>query len=249
MKKVTGISLLIMVFIFCGGISCGQKAGEMVAQEEYDAIKAQLAAAEARIAQLEATPVLTVAVPEDPALKNEIASLKAKIETLGSEITELKKQDDSLTQEKVSLEDRYAVLLAQYQELQKTVVALTQPEIITEEQVENEIFILINLERVQAGVPELLLGRQLYNHAKQNSRAMAASGKVESDMTVTYQEVFWAAGYDTVDAIARGALLTWKIDQYGFEHGALLPGNIYGAVGAYQSGEIIYVTFMAAFFP
>jgi len=258
MKKVLKISVLLSLSLLLLPVafSCTQTAEKMVTQEEYDALKVQLSTAEAKIAGLEAKQGEPKTEPgelplkdETAPLKDEIASLKAKIEGLGSEITELDKQNDVLAQEKTSLVARYAELNVKYGELQETLAAQAQPEVITEEQIENEIMRLINQERVKAGVPEFVLGHQLYNQAKQNSRAMAASGKMETDQAVFYQEVFWAAGYDSVNAIVKGAMLTFKINQYRYEHGALLVSNKYGAVGAYKSGEIIYITFMAASFP
>jgi DNA gyrase/topoisomerase IV subunit A len=255
MKKVLKtIALLgVALLILSGAFSC---AGTTVTQEEHDALKAQLSDAEAKVAEAEAKIVELEAKLVDPKaelekqqLKDEITSLKAEIEELGSEITELDKQNDILAQEKTSLETRYAELNAKYEELQETLAELSQPEIITEEQIENEILKLINQERVTAGVPEFIFGKTLYGQAKQNSRHMAESGKVEYNPVIFYQEVFWAAGYETVNTIVRGALLTWKINDYRFEHGALLAYNKYGAIGAYKSGEVIYITFMAASFP
>jgi hypothetical protein len=58
-----------------------------------------------------------------------------------------------------------------------------------------------------------------------------------------------AAYYDSADAIAKAAVAIWKLDAYEFEHGTLLPVNKYGGVGAYQSGDIIFITYLTAFFP
>ncbi len=246
MKKTLFSLLLVLSIVgLLGTISCGQQAGEGVTQEEYDAIKAQLDAAQAKIAQLEDIPALTVKVP-DPALTDEIAKLKTEIEELGQTITALNTQKDNLTLEKSALEEQYALLMTQYEELQNTIEELTTPEIITEEAVENDIFRAINQERVNAGVPELQLGKYLYTQARYNSRDMAATGKFIYDTGVFYQENFWAAGYDSVASITRGALLTFKANQYNYEHGALLINNIYGAVGAWKSGDIFFITFMAA---
>jgi uncharacterized protein YkwD len=254
MKKVTGIFvfIILMAVVVVGAFSCGQKTGGAVTQEEYNALQAQLSAAEAKIGQLQLQATATVTPTGnagEQALKDEIASLKAQVDELGTKIDVLTKQNDTLTADKDSLTTSYAELNMKYQELQKSFAALTQPKTITEEDVENQIFALINQERVKAGIPVLSWGKQLYNSAKLNSRNMAAAGKTEYAPDVLYQEILIAAGYDSVSEIARGALLTWKLDQYTFEHGALLPGNTYGAVGAYQTGGIVYITFLAAFFP
>ena len=248
MKKVTVISALciLLVFVFFGSISCGGETG--VKQADYDALNAQLTAAQTEIANLKAKASVTVNVPQDPALKDEIASLKAKVASLGTEIAALNQQKDSLTQAKAASEAQYTALTKDYQELQKLMDSTTLPATVTEEQIENEIFGLLNAERVKAGLPAFILGEHLYPQAKQNSRNMAAAGKFVYDPAVFYQEVFWAAGYNSLKPIGRGALLTWKANQFNFEHGALLPANIYGAVGAYKAGEIVYITFSAANF-
>lgn len=237
--------LTLSLLILPGAFSCTQ-AEQAITQEEYDALQTELSTAEAKIAELEAKLAEPSAELREQLLQDEIASLKVQVEELGSEIAELEKQNDTLSQEKASLEAQYAVLDAKYEELEETLADLTKPEIITEKQVENEIYALIDQERVKIGVPEFLFGKYLYEQARQNSRDMAVTGKYEPTPAVFIQNVFVAAGYESVESIAHGALLTWKLDAYQFEHGALLSSNTYGAVGAYKSGEIVYITLMAA---
>lgn len=248
MKKITktiallAASLLILISSF----SC---TGTGVTQEEYDTLQAQLSDAEDKIAELEAKQSEPVTESPDQPLLDEIASLEAQIEELGIEIAELGEQNDTLTQDKASLEAQYAELSAEYEELQETLAEQAQPEIITTEQIENEIFRLLNEERVKGGVSEFILGNTMYNAAKQNSRTMAETGRVVTSALVLYEETFWAIYYDSVDEIARAALFTWMANEYRFEHGALLPSNEYGAIAAYESGDIIYITFMASAYP
>ena len=246
--KTTAFSILVVIFLF-SGFSCTQSSENTVAQTEYDGVKAQLSAAEARITDLEATLKGPTSEPREHILKDEIASLKTNIEELGKEITDLSKQNDSLTAEKAAADAQYAELNIKYQNLQKQLSAPVLPEVITEDKIEKEILGMINQERVQTGVPELLFGNHLYNQAKQNSKNMAVASAIVTDQAVFYQEIFWAGAYDSVSSIARGALITWKVNVYKWEHGALLVNNKYGAVGAYKSGDIIFITFMAAEFP
>jgi uncharacterized protein YkwD len=250
MKKVTGISLAFILIgcILIGGFSCGGKAGETVTKAEYDALKAQYTAAQAEIADLKAK-VAAALVNPGALLNDEINSLKAKITELGNTVTDLNKQNTSLTQEKAATEAKFADLLTKYQDLEKKLAAATNTQPITMELVENAILKLLSQERVKAGLPEFLPGPQLHNQALTNSRAMAASGKVVTNPDYLNQETFMAAYYNSVDAIARAAVSIWKLDQYEFEHGTLLVGNKYGGVGAYQSGDIIFITYLAAFFP
>jgi cell division protein FtsB len=250
MKKVAGISILIilMTTVLSSVFSCS-KPPAGVSQAEYDVVQEQLNAAKARIAQLEATPPITVAVPSDPNLQDEVTSLKAQITDLGNQITALNAINDGLKTEKASLEAQYADLNAKYQDLQQTLTELTQPKVITEELIENEIMRQMNQERVAAGVPELEFGKYLYNWASQNNREMESLHKFVYNPAVFYQEDFFAAGYDSVESLAHGAILIWKANQYNFSHGALLAQNKYGAVNADQVDEIFYITFMAAPFP
>jgi uncharacterized protein YkwD len=248
MKKliIISISLISVIILLIGSLSCGQGTGG-IAQEEYDALKAQLSAAEDKISQLQvAAAVKPTEIAGDQALKDEITSLQTKIDDLGNQITALNKINEGLTKERTSLEASYAELNTKYKELQETLAELTKPKVITEELIENEIFRLINQERVRAGVAELAVGIYLKGWAKENSRDMAATGVFEYNPAVFYQEIFWATGYDSVETIARGALTAWKVNAYRYEHGALLEGNKYGAVGAYKSGDIYFITFTAA---
>jgi peptidoglycan hydrolase CwlO-like protein len=254
MKKIILVSSLciIIVITLFGSVSCGGTTG--VEQEVYDALKAQLTAAQAEITDLKAklsaavTPIIPSTDPGMQALKDEVAALKAKVTELGNQITELNKQKDGLTKEKAALEAKYAELTGKYSELEKKLALTALPETVTIEEIENAILALMNQERVKAGVGEFILGEHLHDQARVNSRKMADEKKVIYDTAVFYQETLWAAGYTTVESIARGALLIWKLDTYDFEKGTLSTIHKYGAVGAYKSGGIVYITFYAASF-
>ena len=131
-----------------------------------------------------------------------------------------------------------------------TTVTTTPPaEELTEKIIEDEIFRLLNVERVKAGVPELLYGKNLYSLAKNNGRSMARLGKFDYDMSVYYQEVFWGINYNSLESITTAAMKTWSLNQYRFKSTALLITNTYGAVGAYYEGGVYFITFMAANYP
>jgi peptidoglycan hydrolase CwlO-like protein len=251
MKNILKIGsiLVLSVFVLLGPLSCQKSAVTGVTQEQYDALKAELDAAQAKIAELQSPPPAPTAGLNEQSLKDEITSLNAQIEELKNEITALNNQNGALTQEKTSLQSQYDDLNTEYEQLQATLAALTQKEPITEENVEAEIMRLLNEERVNAGVNKFLTGDILYKQAKKNSEHMATSGKVETISTTFYQEVFFAAGYDSVATIAQGALMTWKITLYRFENNVLLSYNKYGAVGAVESGGIFYITFLASPYP
>jgi uncharacterized protein YkwD len=251
MKNIlkVGSILVVCVFVLLGPLSCQKSTVTGVPQEQYDALKAQLDAAQAKIVELQSQPPAPTSGPDEQSLKDEITSLNAQIEELKNEITDLSNQNDTLTQENASLQSQYDDLNTEYEQLQTQLTALTQKEPITEENVEAEIMRLLNEERVNAGVNKFLTGETLYKQAKKNSEHMAASGKVETISTTFFQETFFAAGYDSVATLSQGALMTWKITLYLFKNNVLLSYNKYGAVGAVESGGIFYITFLASPYP
>jgi hypothetical protein len=256
MKKflTTCIISIIVLVMAISAVSCSNTPENAISQAEYDAIKAQLTAAEAKIVELQGQPPVPSPSLNEQVLKDEITSLQAEIEKVGTQIKGLEAQNDTLTKAKASLETQYAELNTKYTNLLKTTtmttVTTTPPaEELTEEKVENEIFRLLNVESVKAGVPELLYGRNLYTLAKNNGRSMARLGKFDYDMSVYYQEVFWGINYDSLESITTAAVKTWALNQYRFSSGVLLTTNKYGAVGAYYEGGVYFITFMAANYP
>jgi hypothetical protein len=241
----------VLLVAALGAASCSKTPENAISQAEYDSLQAQLSAAQAKISELESkTPEPTVSANE-LALKDEVTALQAQIDDLGNDIKTLNDQNDTLTKEKTSLETQYADLNTKYSNLLKTIATTTTPvkEELTEAKVEDEIFRLLNEERLNAGVPEFVFGKNLYTLARLNSRNMARIGKFDYDVSVYYQEVFWGINYETIDAIATAALKTWMLNQYRFNSGALLNTNKYGAVGAYYEDGVFFVTFMAAGYP
>ena len=255
MKKTAKIIAFITLslVILAGTISCG---GGAITQEEYDILKAQLDAAEGKVAEVEAeittlkaAAAQTSTAPDTQPLQDEIVSLKAELKNLEDEISALNEQNEALAQDKADLEARYAALNVEYDEMEATLEELTQPVTITTEDVENEIFRLLNEERVKADEAEFIWGDTMDNVARQNSRNMAESGKATPSGLVLYEETFWAIHYKTINEIATAALFAWMANEYRFEHGALLSSNKYGAVGAYETGGVFYIAFMAAASP
>jgi hypothetical protein len=238
MKKLIQILMVLsMVGVLAfGALSCGQKAAT-VSQADYDALKSQLSAAQAKIVELQkATP--STPVPST---------------TTTSDVSSLKAQVDTLTRANASLQAQYADLNSKYEALMKasttpvtTAPVTTTPAPVTEAAVETAILNLANQERAKAGVPAALKGVNLYNDAINNSRAMSLAGKLMTDPDVLYQQVFMAAGNNSAEEIARGALTIWKLDQYNFQHGVLLAENKYAAAAAVKSGDIFYITFLTS---
>jgi peptidoglycan hydrolase CwlO-like protein len=251
MRKFIKISVLVTLSLLAILVpySCKSSAEGGVSQAEYDALKAQLDAAQARIAELEAAPPATTVPSDEQSLRDEITSLNAQIAALENQVADLDNRNDTLIQEKASLEAQYEELNAEYEDVQATLAALARKTPFNEDNIEAEIMSRLNDDRVAAGINKFLTGEVLYKQAKRNSQKMAESGKVEIVSTTFYQVTFWAAGYDTVEAVARGALLTWKIGTYPYEHNVLFGYNKFGAVGAVISGDIVYITLLASPYP
>ena len=59
-----------------------------------------------------------------------------------------------------------------------------------------------------------------------------------------FQQIFWATGYGTKEAIANAALTIWENSQQ-YEKSVLNPVIPYGAVAVHKSGDIYYITYIA----
>jgi uncharacterized protein YkwD len=144
------------------------------------------------------------------------------------------------------LDAKHLELGAKYDELSEQYHVLVEEETITEEDVEQEIFELINEERRDNGLDELKWDHTLYRWAKSHSRDMAIEKRLEYSGDSAWQEVWKAAGYSTVDRLARAALMVWK-DSIRYEGQFFTTGAKLGAVAAYKSGEVFYITYFAHF--
>jgi len=231
MKKIAFL-LMLLIIVLLGAPSCAPK----VSQQEYDSLKNELSETKSHLT----------------ALQNKLAEAKgieAQYEELSAKYEELKEQSDVKISEIESIEAQYEELSAKYEELKEQYDAITEePAEISEEDVEQALFELINQERKNNGLDELLWGKNLSWWAEVNSRDMAETLKYKHSEYASWQEVFWAAGYSTVDRIANGALITWRSNPYRYKLNILNTGAIYGAVGAYKSGEIFYITYIAHVF-
>jgi uncharacterized protein YkwD len=225
------ISVVLFVIALIGVPSCSSASS----QQENERLNNELSEAKEQIA----------------ALQSQLASsnvTQGQYQELNANYNFLQKQYDAKVSDleiEKSLNDD---LTAEYEDLKKQYDALVAGQAgISEEEVEQAIFELINQERKNNGLGELTWGPNLNTWAKLNSRHMKEDMKYEYSEYSSFREVFWAAGYSTVDEIASGALLTWKVNTYQYELNIISPAK-YGAVGAYKSGDIIFITYMADVF-
>jgi len=236
MKRIIILSILLSIAFLMS--SCAPT----VSQQEYDMVKDELNETQSQLESLQSE------LAEAQMLKDEYDRLNDDYGAMRSELEILQAKHDELDVKYDELGAEYDELDAKYDDLSEQYNVLLEGMPITEEEVEQAIFELINKERRDNELDELEWGKNLYKWAKSNSRDMATSGSITYSGYVSWQEVFWAAGYSTTDRIANAALITWQTNQYGYEHNILSKSATYGAVGAYKSGEIFYITYVAHIF-
>jgi len=230
MRKITMLSMLLVIALFSVP-SCAPT----VSQQEYDRVSNELSA-----------------------IQNQLASLQDKLaeaELLQAQNEELNKQYDAVKSEFETMQAKYEELSIEYEELNKQFEELSkQYDIIiertaeiNEEDVEQAVFKLINQERKDSGLDELMWGKYLYKKAIANSRNMATNRRLEYSDRPSGQEVYWATGHSTTDGIANATLIILK-NKARYELNFLIKGFNYGAVAVYKSGEIFYITCMADYY-
>jgi cell division protein FtsB len=248
MKNIFVRASLLLVIIF---ISTSVSCSSGVAQSDYDKLKAQLDQAQAQLKALQGqpTPTLIVTPPAIPVSTTSADNSSKTIEDLKKQIDSYAAQIAALNARNSATEANLASLNAKYADLQAQYAALSKPQDITEGQIEQTIFALINKERTSSNITALGWGTNLYSIVRQNGNYMVETGKLEYSTWPFYQQLFCAAGYSNVNNLAGAALTIWKNNTYQFEHGILSKAFKYGAVGAVSSGQVYYITFMAADVP
>ena len=244
--QILVILLVLSVVMVFGGLSCDPT----VSQEKYDRVnnklsetKGQIAVLQSELAEAEKMQVQYEELTKDHVVlkqqydikMNEIETIESKLGDLTTQYEDLEKQHDDVVKD----------LTAKYEDLKKQYDVIQEGGVeISEEEVEQALLELINQERKNNGLNELLWGKNLYKFAEWNSSDMERRKAYQYSEYAFRQEVFWAAGYSTVDRIANGALLTWRTDLHRYEQSVLNNEYAYGAVGAYKSGDIFYITYI-----
>ena len=258
MRKI--VMLLILVVI---ALSSVPSCAPTVSQQEYDRVSNELHGLQSQLASLQgklAEAELLHSQYEElnkqyDTVKSEFETMQAKHEELTTEHEELNKQIDTVKSEFETMQAEYEELSTEYEELDNKYEELSkQYDIImegtaeiNEKDVEQAVFKLVNQERENNGLNELLWGANLYKWAMSNSRSMAINKRLQYTELFSWQEVFWATGYSTLDRLANAALTIWK-DGKQYERNFLSKGANYGAIAVYKSGEIFYITYIADFF-
>jgi len=237
MRKITMLSMLVVVALLSVP-SCAPT----VSQQEYDRVSNELHALQSQLASLQ----------------SQLASLQGKLaeaELLQAQNEELNKQYDTVKSELETMKAKYEELTTEHEGLNKQFEELSKKydimiegtAEINEGDIEQAVFKLVNKERINNGLNEVMWGKNIYKWAIENSRDMATNKRLEYHEMIGWQDVFWATGYGTADGIANAALTIWK-NRKLYERNFLSPGANYCAVAVYKSGEIFYITYVADYF-
>ena len=175
----------------------------------------------------------------------ELAALEAQLENLGNEIARLTGENQAKDNQITDLMAEYDSLKAQYD------ILVGAESEITEDNIEQALFDLINQERKSHGLNELLAGTNLASWSLTNSQKMSVSKQIEyyDIYQVPFQRVYIAAGYSSLDRVINAAMTIWKSHVLSYEENILNKDAVYGAVGVVKLGDIYYITFMASDFP
>jgi uncharacterized protein YkwD len=258
MRKIIMLSVLLVLALFSVP-SCAAT----VSQQEYDRVSDELRALQNQLASLQGKLTeaeLLQAQNEEwqkqfNTAKSELEAMQAKYEDLNTEYEDLNEQFDTVQSELEMMQDKHADLSTEYgelnnqfEELSKQYDILMEGTVeINEEDVEQAAFKLVNQERINNGLDELMWGDNLYKWARTNSRSMATNKRLEYVEYLGWQDIFWATGYGTADRMANAAFTVWK-NRQGYERNFLSVGANYCAVAVYKSGEIFYITYVADYF-
>jgi uncharacterized protein YkwD len=247
MMKNTAILLIMLLTSALLVVSCSSpsvtQTPPSVSPQTSSTVSSDLAAAKSQIADLQGK--LTQTQGQNDTLSKQFAAEKTLADGLQAKYDALNAQFITAGKDNTALQAKYDDLNKQYEALK----AGTAPQTINPQDVEQAIFNLVNAERKSRGIAELAWGINVYGWATQNSKAMAAEGKIEASSSyhLAYQDAFWATGYDTKDRMANAAVTVWKANAR-FEFNFLSNGTKYGAVAVYKSGDIYYITWVADFF-
>lgn len=183
-------------------------------------------------------------------LQNEYDTLSTNYENIQDQLETAQSNYQNLSNSHNELDDEYNDLTARYNELNSKYNELNanynelikEPEAITEENLEQVIFDLINQERAEAGVPPIQWHDGLHWYAKKHSMFMADRRMLEYSGESYYQEIFRGAGYKTTEDMTNAAMLIWK-HGIQYERNFLKEDANNGAVGVVKSGDVFYVTY------
>jgi prefoldin subunit 5 len=251
MRKTIILSIFLVMALF-GLTSCAAK----VSPQEYErvsnelhAVQGQLASLQGKLAEAESLQAQNEELKKQfDAAKGQFETMQAENKDLSTKYEELSKQYDALKSQSETMQAEYDKLNTEFEELREQYDIETKGAAgINAEDVEQAVFKLINQERRDNGLDEMMWGDNIYKWAIANSLSMATNKRTELSEYPSWQEVFWATGYGTADRIASAALTIWK-NTVHYDLNFLNRGALYGTVAAYKSGDIFFITYIASSF-
>jgi len=255
MKKIAILSMLLVVATL-GTLSCAPE----VSQEEYDrvnsellALQSQLATLQGKLAEAQLVQTQNEALAKQyeamkgdfDALQADYEELSAKYEGMSEQYNTAKSQFEAVQADYEALGDEYEALSEQYEILMKEAAEAEAAAEFSKEDVEQAIFKLINQERIDNGITELQWGVNIYKWARENSLNMATYKRYEYSSYASWQEILWAAGHNSAEAIANSTMIVWR-DSLQYERNIINSVAIYGAVGVYEEAGIYYISYVAS---
>jgi hypothetical protein len=244
MKKIGILLIALVVSLGCAG-SCASG----VSQQEYDEVNNELVALQNQIASLQDR------LGADEMLKAQNEELNKQNDAMTSELELMKSKYEELNQQNKVMMDEFETVRAEYQQLNSEYRELSkrcnmpveEPAEIIEEEVEQAIFELINQDRKDNGLDELIWGVNIYKVAQSNNRDMATNQKLVSPPHGAHSEAYWATGYTETDTLAEAVFTVWKNNR-DYELEFLNSNTGYGTVAVYKSGEIFYISYISDIF-
>jgi len=232
--------LCLAVFLLAG---CLPKLEDEPSQRNDATPAQQVSQAKSKLQMLQAEYDKLSANYED--VKSELETTQAKYDELGTNYEDVKSELETTQAKYDELNAKYEDLRAKHDELSAKYDILIQGTAgISEEDVEQAIFELINQERQNNGLNELEWYYGLHIIAKEHSQYMATIGRLENSEYSIWQGVFRATGYSTLDRMTNATLIIWK-ESIHYERNFLHEKAKYGAVGVAKSGEVFYITYFA----
>lgn len=272
--RVFFVVLMVLVVgvgaLGCVGAAAVSQSDSQSLQSKLAAAQQSLADAQSRVTQLQGD--LDAARADSANLQAQLADVAAN-QTGAVDLAQLRQQYqdaaaqvDSLTSQLADLgatynatkaqADAYAARIADLQQQVAQLSAATPTPTptalpLTADNIETALWNRINDERAAVGVAKLQPGSTLAKYAASHVEQMAQVHHTTTytDVIVGNQAASMAIGYLGVNELVDATISYWKISTAWFTSVFLEPAATFGAVGVLQSGDIFYISFMAANYP
>ncbi len=236
-------SLLVLFLSVLLLVGCVTKLENGGSDNDCDTIKDELKSTQAEYDELHL--IYTDLNTKYGKLGAEYGELSVAHKDLGTKYDELSLAHKDLNAEYDKLSVAHKDLITKYDELNVKYNAVMQGTSgVSEGDVEQAIFKRINQVRQDGGLNKLAWSDNLYGVAKSHSNYMVRVRRLEYYEGNYWQDVFRAAGYNTLDGIVNATMIIWK-ESIQYESNFLDEHAKRGAVAVSKSGDIFYITYFA----